>query len=341
MAEPGKQKKKGKKQPTRIPRWYVVGRNAVQWSIANIFFGFMGAVKLLPADTAINATEKIGRFIGMRYQRTRRARENLRLAFPEKSPEEIEQILEDCWGNLSRTAAEYAYLDQIFDFDDNNPDQGRFEITGIEHFAELKALQGPAICFTAHTGNWELLPVASAAYGVNITALFRPPENPYIARRVLAARTTSMGHLVPSKAGAAYALADILESGGKVGLLVDQYYYQGLPITFFGQPTRGNHLLAKLARRYDCPVYPARCIRLPNGRFRIEMQPRMELPRDALGKVDVQSLTQKVNDVVEGWVREYPGQWLWLHKRWRTKTVKSTRIRDKHRRRRSEAEAGN
>ncbi|MCU0790665.1 MAG: lipid A biosynthesis lauroyl acyltransferase, partial [Nitratireductor sp.] len=194
--------RKKQKKKTQFPRWYVLARNAGQWTLANAFFAFMAFVKLFPADAAINVTEKVGRWAGMRYQRTRRARANLKLAFPEKSDAEIESILQESWGNLSRTAAEYFYLDKIFDFDDQNPDHGRFEIAGIPHFAELKALEGPAICFTAHTGNWELLPVASAAYGVNVTALFRPPENPYIAKRVLAARTTSMGHLVPSKAGA-------------------------------------------------------------------------------------------------------------------------------------------
>jgi KDO2-lipid IV(A) lauroyltransferase len=305
------------KKPKRYPRWYVLARNAANWLVAHLFFGLIRFLQLFPADAAINAIERAGRFIGMRYSRTKRARANLSLAFPQMAEAEQDVVLSEMWGNLSRTAAEYAYLDQIFDFDDENPGSGRFEIAGIPHFAELKAHKGPAICFTAHTGNWELLPVAAAAYGVNVTALFRPPENPYIARRVLSARKTAMGHLVPSKAGASWALADILEEGGKVGLLVDQYYKQGLPITFFGQPTRGNHLLAKLVRRYECPVYPARCIRLAGGKFRIEMQPRLEIPRDAAGQVDIAALTQKVNDVVEGWVREHPGQWLWMHKRWR------------------------
>lgn len=305
------------KTPKRFPRWYVWLRNATNWLVAHIFFGFLRFLQWFPADTAINTIERIGRTLGMRYPRTRLARQSLRLAFPEKPQSDIEAILSDMWGNLSRTAAEYAYLDQIFDFDDQNPGSGRFEIAGNANFAELKAHDGPAICFTAHTGNWEMLPVAAAAYGVNITALFRPPENPYIAKRVLSARKTAMGHLVPSKAGASWALSDVMDAGGKVGLLVDQYYKQGLPISFFGRPTKGNHLLAKLVRRYECPVYPARCIRLPGGRFRIEMQPKLDLPRDAGGKVDVQALTQRVNDVVESWLREYPGQWLWLHKRWR------------------------
>lgn len=305
------------KKPNRYPKWYVLLRDAWQWIAAQFVFGILWLVKLLPADAAIDTVEKIGRWVGMRYPRTRKARENLQKAFPEKSSGEIDQILEDMWGSLSRTAAEYAFLDKIFDFDDQNPEAGRFEIGGIENFRELKELDGPAICFTAHTANWELLPVAAAAYGVNVTALFRPPNNRFISKRVLAARRTAMGHLVPSKAGASWALSDALGRGEKVGLLVDQYYKRGVPINFFDRPTLGNQLLAKLVRQYDCPVYPARCIRLPGGRFRIEVQERLEIPRGKNGEVDIQTLTQNVNDVVEEWVREYPGQWLWLHKRWR------------------------
>jgi KDO2-lipid IV(A) lauroyltransferase len=327
-----------RKLPKRVPQWYVHLRNAGNWTIAHLFFGLVAFLQLFPADASINLFERLGRFFGMRYPRTRRARENLKRAFPEKSDAEIEDILRDMWGNLSRTAAEYAYLDRIFDFDDQNPDKGRFEISGIANFAELKAHEGPAICFTAHTGNWELLPVAAAAYGVHITALFRPPENPYIARRVLAARRTAMGHLVPSKAGAAWALADVLESGGKVGILVDQFYRQGIPVTFFGRETLANQLLAKLARNYDCPVYPARCIRLPGGKFRMELQPRMDIPRTAGGSIDVPALTQKVNDIVEEWVRENPGQWLWLHNRWRRDS--ESRKQKRYRRRNPAPPAG-
>jgi Kdo2-lipid IVA lauroyltransferase/acyltransferase len=308
----------------RIPRWFVYVRKSGQWLVARTAFAALRLVQMLPPDPAIDAVERIGRALGMRYPRTRLARENLRKAFPEKSDREIESTLADMWGSLSRTAGEYAFLDQIFDFDPANPEASRFEISGIEHFVELKNLDGPAICFTAHTANWEILPIAAAAYGLNITALFRPPNNPYVAERVLAARRTTMGHLVPSKVGASWALADVLAGGGKVGMLVDQYYNRGVPITFFGRATLANHLLAKLARQYDCPVYPVRCIRLPSGRFRIEMQGKLEIPRDNHGRLDIGRLTQAVNAVVEHWVREYPGQWLWLHNRWR-KPVRSRR----------------
>lgn len=302
-----------------IIRKIVVGlRNFRDWTIAQWFFTFMAFLKVFPADTAINITEKFGRTLGMLVPRTKLARRNLQLAFPEKSKQEIETILRDMWGNLSRTAAEYAYLDKIFDFDDENPENGRFEVHGIEHFAELKHHDGPAICFTAHTGNWEILPVGSAAYGVEIIALFRPPNNRYIAERVLAARQTSSGHLVPSKVGASWALARVMQEGGKVGMLVDQYYHnKGVEVEFFGRTTKANPLLAKLVRQIDCPIFPARCIRLENGRFRLEVQPKVEVPKTQDGKVDIPALTQNIQSIVESWVREYPAQWLWLHRRWR------------------------
>jgi Kdo2-lipid IVA lauroyltransferase/acyltransferase len=73
----------------------------------------------------------------------------------------------------------------------------------------------------------------------------------------------------------------------------------------------------KLARQYECDVYPARSVRLPGNRFRLELEEKLTLPRDAEGKVDVAATAQLLNDVVERWVRENPGQWMWFHKRWR------------------------
>jgi len=310
-----------------IRKTYVALRDSRDWVLAQIYFAFLWFLKLFSADYAINTTENLARKLGMMYPRTKQARANLKLAFPDKPGDEIEEILRQMWGNLGRTAAEYVYLDKIFDFDDKNPGAGRFEISGIENFEKMLRHKGPAVCFTGHTGNWEILPVGSAAYGVNITALFRPPNNKFIARHLLSARKTAMGHTVPSKAGASWALASVMDEGGKVGVLVDQFFRKGIPIEFFGHETLANPLLAKLVRHYDCPVFPARCIRLPHGRFRLEVQPPLTVPRLPNGAVDVTELTKKVSAVVENWVREYPEQWLWLHKRWRPEYMKKWHAR--------------
>lgn len=300
-----------------IRKTYVFLRNAKDWILAKVFFGFIAILKLFPADKAIWFLAEATRGIGMKYPRTKMARKNIKLAFPEKSDEEVEQILSDMWANLGRLAGEYVYMDQIFNINEEDQSKGRVEIVGEEHFLKLRDSDKPAVCFTGHTGNWEILPIASAVYGLNITALFRPPNNKYMAERVLSARTTSMGHLVPSKAGASWALAKVMDEGGKVGMLVDQHFFKGIEINFLGRQTLANPLLSKLVRQYDCDVYPARCIRLPEGRFRIELEAPLDIPKKENGSLDTDQLTQDVNDVVARWITEHPEQWLWLHKRWR------------------------
>ncbi|RWE71727.1 MAG: lipid A biosynthesis lauroyl acyltransferase, partial [Mesorhizobium sp.] len=113
-----------------------------------------------------------------------------------------------------------------------------------------------------------------------------------------------------------FALAAILEKGGNIGVLVDQKFSGGVETTFFGRPCQTNPMLGMLARHYDCDVYPARCVRLPGNRFRLEIEDKLDLPRTEDGSVDVDATTQLLTDVVERWVREDPGQWMWFHKRW-------------------------
>jgi Kdo2-lipid IVA lauroyltransferase/acyltransferase len=286
------------------------------WLEAKLVFFLLGIAKLLPAQTSIELSAWLGRTLGPYTSRHTIALDNLRHAFPEKSEDEREQIALGMWGNMFRLGAEYVYLDKLFDFDPENPETGRIEVEGEEIFRRLHTEKASCIFFTGHTGNFELLPICAATFGLNVTALFRPPNNPYVAKKLLSARHTTMGHLVPSKAGAAWGLAKALDDGSSVGMLVDQKFHRGVPGTFFGRPAKTNPLLPKLARQFDRPVHPARCIRLPNGRFRLELGEAIDLPRNSEGDIDIAASTQMLNDIVERWVREYPDQWMWFHRRW-------------------------
>jgi Kdo2-lipid IVA lauroyltransferase/acyltransferase len=290
-----------------------------QWVIAQLVLLLLSVLKLLPADAAINFMDRAARWIGPKTQRHKLTLTNLRNAFPEKSEAEIEEIALESWGNMGRLAAEYVFLDSLFDFDPARTEPGRVEVSGISRFLELRDNPRPFIVFTAHSGNFEMLPVAGSAFGLNVTVLFRPPNNPYLADKVFEFRKARMGNLVPSHAGSSFALARQLERGGGVGVLVDQKFRKGLKTSFFGRDVQTNPLLAKLVRQFNCEVYPARCIRLPGGRFRLELEPAVEIPRRADGSVDVTATAQLLNDKVESWVREYPGQWLWYHDRWHIK----------------------
>ncbi len=302
-----------------ITRLVLAAMHFRQWLIAQLVFGFLNLLKILPADPAIRWADALARKIGPRLWRHKLMLTNLRNAFPEKSAAEIEYIAVASWGHMGRMAAEYVFLDRLFDFDPEQEKPGRVEVSGIPIFLDLRDNPRPFIVFTAHTGNFELLPVAGKAFGLEVMVLFRPPNNPYIAEKVFSFRSARMGQLVPSHAGSSFALARKLEAGGGVGVLVDQKFRKGLSTQFFGQPVKTNPLLAKLVRQFDAEVYPARCIRLPGNRYRLEIEPRIELPRDTKGNLDVEGTSQVLNDKVESWVREYPEQWLWYHDRWHIK----------------------
>jgi len=290
-----------------------------QWLVAQVMFGFLNFLKLFPADGAIRFADRMMRRIGPLTRRHRLMLTNLRNAFPDKSEAEIEAIALGSWGNMGRLAAEYVFLDQLFDYDPEKSEPGRVEVSGIPIFLDLRDNPRPFIVFTGHTANFELLPVAGAAFGLTVTVLFRPPNNPYIAKKVFDFRSARMGKLVPSHAGSSFALARQLEAGQGVGVLVDQKFRKGLKGTFFGRDVKTNPLLPKLVRQFNCEVYPARCIRLPGNRYRLEIEPRLDMPRDAKGNLDLPAAAQLLNDKVESWVREYPEQWLWYHDRWHIK----------------------
>jgi KDO2-lipid IV(A) lauroyltransferase len=289
---------------------------ANHWLIARFALGAMWLLRKLPADKALDFAAFAAKKVGPWFGRHRTALDNLRQAYPEKSEQEIEAIALEMWDNMARLAGEYIFLDQLFDFDPENRSSGRIEIVGEELFVRLAAEKKPHILFTAHLGNFELLPIAAAVHGLKVTALFRPPNNPYIADYVLSTRRSNMGELMETHAGAAFALAAILDKGGNVGALVDQKFTGGVYTTFFDRPCETNPVVPMLARRFDCPVHPARCVRLPGNRYRLEIHDALELVRDADGDIDIEASTQLLNDVVEGWIREDPGQWMWFHKRW-------------------------
>jgi KDO2-lipid IV(A) lauroyltransferase len=256
---------------------------------------------------------------------------NIREAFPGMAEDEVRRIARGAWENLGRTAAEYAHLKTLFDYDYHNPDgPSRVEVSGIEHFIALKDDDRPGLIFSAHLGNWELPAICAAAYDLETTAVFRAPNDPAIASVIHEIRSGAMDGLAAAKQGAAFAMQGVLERGGHLGMLIDQHFTRGVVVPFMGRPALTNPILGKFARRFDCPVHGVRVIRLPNQRFRLELTPPLDLPRDESGEIDVQGAMAMMTAVVEGWVREHPEQWLWMHRRWRPNMIKAAALSDFH-----------
>jgi Kdo2-lipid IVA lauroyltransferase/acyltransferase len=282
--------------------------------------GMLRTTRYFDPDKTADLFGRITRLIGPRLREQRIGRANLAAAFPEKSPDEIETILAGVWDNLGRVGAEFAHLDHLWDYDIAHPSRhGRIEIPQrtYELFFKLKDDNKPALVFASHLGNWELPAVAAVAHGLDAAILYRRPNSASADRIIQEMRQVKMGTLIPAGRDAPLRLAEALQRGQHVAMLVDQYLTGGVEVTFFGRKTRANPMLARLLRQVECPIHGVRIIRLPGHRFRLELTEEVKPVRDAEGRIDVQGTTQAVTSVVESWIRECPEQWLWLHRRWR------------------------
>ncbi|WP_424814672.1 lipid A biosynthesis lauroyl acyltransferase [Roseococcus sp. YIM B11640] len=285
-----------------------------EWLLAQLVRLIFALLRALGPDRASNLGAWVTPRLGVWTRNHKHTMDNLRLAYPEKTEAERLEIAKEAWANLGRTACEYPHLEALFDVAN-----GRVEADedSKRRFEEIRVSGKPVLVFAAHLANWELPAVAAFKLGQPAAILYRTPNNRFIAADIVAMREPIMGQLIPAGIAAPIRMADALDRGLTLGMLIDQRFGRGPRVPFFGHPVAANPFLARLARRFGTPVHGLRAVRLPGNRFRLELTPALDLPRDAKGQVDVEASTAMVNGIIEGWVREHPGQWLWMHRRWR------------------------
>ena len=288
-------------------------------AVGGLTVGMLRTTRYFDPQKTADRFARIAQWIGPKLREQRIGRDNLTRAFPEKSPEEIETILAGVWDNLGRVGAEFAHLDKIWDYDEAHPERSRIELSPRTHelFHQLRLDSKPALIFASHLANWEMPALAAVAHKLDTAILYRRPNIAAADRIIQEMRQVKMGTLVPAGRDAPLRLGEALKNGQHVAMLVDQYLTGGVEVTLFGRKTRANPMLARLLRQVECPVHGVRIIRLPGNRFRAELSEEVKPVRTADGQIDIQGTTQAVTNVVESWIREYPEQWLWLHRRWR------------------------
>jgi len=277
---------------------------------AGFAYTALSVLRLLPFGLVSALGGGLARTFGPMLKPSKAARANLSIAFPDKSGAEIKQIVRDVWENMGRTAFEFAVMDHLL------TDQGRHrvEIEGQDNIDTAFATGKPVLFFGAHLGNWELLPVSAGIIGFGVHVFYRAPNNPLLQK--VFAKRTSTGELIPKGAPGAKRAFSLLKRGENLGILVDQKLNDGIEVPFFGRDAMTGTALAEFALRFDAPMVPIQCIRLPGARFKLIYHPALEVTRTDDKKTDVRTIMTDVNAMMESWIRENPGQWLWLHKRW-------------------------
>ncbi len=322
------------------PRLFLL--RALQALEALPIWAALGLFKLLPRRAAAGFGAALARTFGPLLPMTKVARRNLAMCLPEAGAARRAAILRAMWDNLGRIAGEFTHRRALWDpslpaeaerFGVERLRQAaargervtltaeRLEIVGAEQFRMLLDDPRPALLFTAHLGNWEIMPWTAARMGLKLSVIYRRPNNPFIARAI-EGRRGGMVEFLPKGMQGAFGAARVMEKGGRLAMLIDVKENKGVALPFFGRPAMTGTALATLALRYDAMIVGAWTERIGPDRMRITIERPLDVRPSGDEDADVRAIMTAINARVEAWVRARPDQWLWLHRRWPRETYR-------------------
>lgn len=247
--------------------------------------------------------------------RSRVVEENLSIAFPQKTPLERGQIARQMWRHLLLMVCEIAHLQRKI-----HETNWRRYVTLPNRREWILAVSraGPKVCVTGHFGNFEALGHVSNFWGFRTYTVARTLDNPYLDR-LMARFRQSMGQRILPKSDSAGQADEVLQTGGILALLGDQHAgRKGCMVDFLGRPASCHKALALFALLNRAPLIVTTCTRGDRPlQFIMQMEALAEPATDRETYGSVEGLTQWYNDVLSGCIRELPGQYWWLHDRWK------------------------
>jgi Kdo2-lipid IVA lauroyltransferase/acyltransferase len=244
---------------------------------------------------------------------------NLELAFPEKTKAERARILRGEFASLGRQLVEVCHFPEYTL--ENIERVVVFE--GFENYEQARARGKGVIFFTAHFGGWELSSFAVSMRGHWMYVIMRGMDNLYLDRLIRHLRTMH-GNKAVDKDDFVRGLLSAMKAGEAVGLLMDTNMTppQGIFVDYFGIPACTASGPARIALRTDAAAIPVFTIwDEARGKYRLHFDPAVELVRTGDLEADIKANTQKFTSIIEDYVRKYPEQWLWVHRRWKTRPV--------------------
>jgi len=272
----------------------------------------VAAMGYLPRPLADWTGHCCGRILDFFVPRLRRTAEiNLSFAFPERDARWRRQTIDGVFESIGRLLVAFARFPRI-----NRQNAGEWiRYEGFEHYEHAKAKGNGVLFATAHLGNWELSAYAHALLAEPMCVVVRPLDNPLIDDLVETRRGLS-GNQLLSKREFARSILQALRANQAVGVLVDQ---NSAPenaafVPFFGRLASTNLSFAKLAARSGAAVIPGFALwNRTERRYVLRFYPAVEMTDDPVED------TRRIQAAIEAAVREYPDQWLWVHRRWKTR----------------------
>jgi KDO2-lipid IV(A) lauroyltransferase len=267
--------------------------------VRSLFFLF----SLLPLTMASKLGGYLFQAIGPRLGLSKTSIRNLQKILS-LSALEAQQFTKEVWKNLGQNAGEFMHISRL------HTDQF-LELIEVRGKENLEFLNKGGFLFTAHIGNWEILPRFIKQNNLEMALVYRAANNEAVDKIIVNERL-KFSNTIPKGKNGIKNMLEFLNAQKVVGMLVDQKMNDGIEVPFFNKPAMTAPAIAKLALKFNLPIIPIRVIRKPNSKFIIEVSKPLDIRNGGIYEVMVE-----VNQIIENWIREYPTQWLWVHRRWK------------------------
>ncbi|HOW28591.1 MAG TPA: lysophospholipid acyltransferase family protein [Elusimicrobiota bacterium] len=282
----------------------------LEYALVRLVFWMFSSI---PLSLGRRGGAALGRFLGrVVKRRTLLASDNVARAFPDTPPDQVRAIVAQSWENLGIAMAEFTHLPAL----DKDAYFDLVTVTGLEDIEKAYRKGKGVILFTAHYTNWEYAQHFLPLLDYPTAVIARRMKNPYVDAFITAIRT-HFGAEVFWHKNAVKESIRWLRAGNVLGMLFDQRITDGgVKVPFLGRPAHTTILPAFLALRLGVPVLPAHCWR-EGGKLRVHVSPEVDLDGLTMKEEDVREATARMTRVVDEWIRERPGMWLWIHDRWK------------------------
>ena len=266
--------------------------------------------KIIGYKNASNLGAIIGKKIGPLFRSNSKIQRNLENSNIGSSQEDRKSIINNMWGNYGRILSEYVYLKQ---FRKNNLSQF-IEIEGLDYLNEIKNNNKQVVFISGHFNNFELMAMEIEKAGINLCAIYRPLNNPFLNIIMENIRKNYIcKNQIKKGKGGTRDLLNLFKKNFSAALMIDQRVSEGEDINLFNRPAKTTTIPAQLVKKYGCSIIPVYIERIKNYHFKLYFNKPVKF-NDNLSH---QQITFELNKVLEKMILKNPDQWIWSHDRWK------------------------
>jgi len=277
-----------------------------------VFIVLTQFLKLLSIDKAASLCSLFARKIGPYLGVSNIARNNLRKVYGNEI--DIEKTIDELWDNFGRYIGEFAFINSMSEQELSK----RVNVTGLENVLEFQKQKQPFMMFLGHQANWDFMIRRINAIYPKFGIVYRKANNPYIDKCIFNERADDQNVKMIAKGPSGVKdLVRAIKSGMSIAMLVDQKMNDGIEVPFFGQPAMTAPAIARLSIQYNYPIVPCQLIRLKNSHFELRIHPVLKYKVTKNMDKDCYNIMLAINQKLEEWIRQKPGQWFWFHNRWK------------------------